>query len=345
MKYVSEFDLNGEVVAVKDREARDVIDRIEKTELVVIGDSFTQGVTAGGIVPTEQQLPTLLAQYLGLRLHNYGVSGSGYTIAGNLFMSQAERANKDTTYDHNKVKYVAVIGGINDVNFNSSADVAGSANALRSYLQRSFPAAKIVQFPCWGSVSFTTFDSWKVFGALGYGDDPNAPVYYYPECTTALVGYPQYVSTDNIHPNLFGYDILAKCMVSLLHGTYYERRTSSYITAPTAHDGWDTSNLAIYMDKDCITFAGSIKATKTIGADDVDVCDIPAPFTFPTPLSCSIPRRDLTGITSVVCDFAPPVTLSSSYTVGGMRIFADGGSTITVGTTFPINMTIRRRPF
>ena len=352
MRYVSEFEVSGEVLTIKDKEAREEIVRLTEhidneklTELVIIGDSFTQGVTAGGFVPIEQQLPTLLGKYLGLNVHNYGISEYGYTIAGKLFMTQAQTANNDNSYNHNKVKYVAIIGGINDVNHNPDGDIAGSANALRSYLQGVFPNAKIVQFPCWGGVSFTTFDSWKVFGALGYGDDPNTPVYYYPECTTALVGYPQYVSSDNIHPTAFGYEILAKCMVALLNGTYYERRRNSYITAPTAHEGWNTNNLTIYMDKDCITFAGSITATKDITVDDLDVCDIPAPFTFPTPLSCSIPRGDLSGITSVVCEFTPPNTLTSMNTVGNIRIFTDGGKTITNGTTFPINMTVRRRPF
>lgn len=358
MRYVSEIEVSGEVLTIKDREARNGLDSLKEyietlpaptdnklTELVVIGDSFTLGVTTGGILPVEQQLPTLLSKYLGLNLHNYGISEYGYTIAGKLFMMQAQTANNDNSYDHTKVKYVAIIGGINDVNHNPDGDIAGSANALRSYLQGVFPNAKIVQFPCWGGVSFTTFASWKVFSALGYGDDPNTPVYYYPECTTALVGYPQYVCDDNIHPTAVGYDILAKCMLALLNGTYYERRTNSYIIAPNAHDGWNTDNLTIYMDRDSITFAGSISATKDITVNDLDVCDIPAPFTFPTPLSLSIPRADLSGVTSVVCEFTPPLTLTSAYTVGNIRIFTDGGKTITNGTTFPINMTIRRRPF
>lgn len=347
MRYVSEFEVSGEVLTIKDKEAREGIDRLndEKlTELVVIGDSFTQGVTAGGVVPIEEQLPTLLGKYLGLNVHNYGISEYGYTIAGKLFMTQAQTANNDNSYDHSKVKYVAIIGGINDVNFNPDGDIAGSANALRSYLQGAFPNAKIVQFPCWGGVSFTTFASWKVFGALGYGDDPNTPVYYYPECTTALVGYPQYVSNDNIHPTAFGYDILAKCMLALLNGTYYERRRNSYITAPTAHDGWNTDNLAIYMDKDCITFSGTVVATKDITSDDLDICDIPAPFTFPTSFSTAVARFDLTGAV-LTLQFTPPLTLTNAQTTGNITLFADGGKTIVSGTTIPIYVSVRRRPF
>lgn len=347
MKYVSEFEVGGEVLTIKDKEAREGVDKIngEKlTELVVIGDSFTQGVTAGGIVPIEQQLPTLLGKYLGLNVHNYGISEYGYTIAGKQFMTQAQNANNDNSYDHSKVKYVAIIGGINDVNFNPDGDIAGSANALRSYLQGAFPNAKVVQFPCWGGVSFTTFASWKVFGALGYGDDPNTPVYYYPECTTALVGYPQYVSNDNIHPTAFGYDILAKCMVALLNGTYYERRRNSYITAPTAHEGWNTDNLAIFMDNDCITFSGTVVSTKDITSDDLDICDIPAPFTFPTTFSTAVARFDLTGAV-LTLEFTPPLTLTSAQTTGNITLFADGGKTIVNGTTIPIYVSVRRRPF
>lgn len=374
MRYVSEFEVSGEVHPIKDKEARTEIDELTKhtnneinrvtnhideevdrltkyiddaklTELVVIGDSFTKGITAGGVVPKEQQLPTLLGKYLDLTVHNYGISEYGYTIPGKLFMTQAQTAEKDTSYDHNKVKYVAIIGGINDVNFHSDGDIAGSANALRSYLQGIYRNAKIVQFPCWGGVSFTLNNSWKVFGALGYGDDPNTPVYYYPELTTALVGYPQYVSNDDVHPTGLGYVILAKCMVALLNGTYYEQRRNCYITGPKAHPGWDTSNLTIYMDKDTITFDGVVTATETITVDTLDVCDIPAPFTFPHEIAVPIQRNDLSGKASVGAMFTPPLTLSSWHTIGQIRVFTDAGVAMVKGTNLQIHVTVRRRPF
>lgn len=365
-KYVKEFEVLGETVKIKDEEARQNVVLLDKnttekfadvdkalgkkvdelTELVFIGDSFSTGYQPNGSYLIEtQRIPNLFAKYTGLNLHNYAVNGSGYTINENTFYTQALSAIGDTSYDHSLVKYCVVLGGINDVNFNSSANIGEASASVRAILYENFPNCKVLQFPNWGGVSFTTFNSWNVFGSIGYSVD-NYPVYYYPYNALCLVGYPNYVNSDNIHPNSIGASIIAKSMVALINGSYYTHGRGSYIH-PTAHDGWDTSNLTLYMSKDTINCFGFIKATKQITGDDLDVCDIPAPFTFPVPVFFLGIRTDVVSTLeqSIQVYVTPPITLTDNPTVGKINLGVDATKTIESGTLIGITFSIPRLPF
>lgn len=383
-KEVKEFEVLGQVIPVKDAVARENIETLSRqtnmqistvnqrvfnveedvnsfkqqttenfnkkvtalTELVFIGDSFGTGYQAGGgVLPTDKRIPNLFAKYTGLNLHNYSVNASGYTIADNTFYSQALSASNDNSFDHNLVKYCVVLGGINDVNFNSDANIKSASANLRSKLYEAFPNCKVLQFPNWGGVSFNTFNSWKVFSQIGYSTDNN-PVYYYPYNALCLVGYPQYVNDDNIHPNESGANIIAKSMVSLINGSYYNHGDVSYIH-PVAHDGWDTSALTIYMTKETINCFGFIKATKEITGDDLDVCDLPAPFTFPVGCSFLGLRSDVLSTTeqAIQVYVNPPLTLTSAPTIGNITLGVDAGKTIASGAQIAITFSIPRLPF
>ena len=87
----------------------------EFTELIVIGDSYAQGI---GASDAAHRYANIVANALGLNLHNYGIGGTGFNNQGSAgngrFDNQINIAINDDSYPHNKVKYIIVEGGTND---------------------------------------------------------------------------------------------------------------------------------------------------------------------------------------------------------------------------------------
>lgn len=113
------------------------------TEMVIIGDSWS----TTGYDATESQLWWyLFAERANLTPHNYASSGQGYVHGALKFNQQLGNANNDTTYDHNKVKYVFIFGSLNDKTeyeadeANTLNTIIATANLAKTY----FPNAQVV---------------------------------------------------------------------------------------------------------------------------------------------------------------------------------------------------------
>lgn len=117
-----------------------VLDNETTTEIVVFGDSWTDSS-----VP-EAKWPQYVADHLQLTLHNYAVNGAGYVMpVTNLISSQVTVAEYDSTYNHNKVRYVVLGGGINDYRNNVTLnDLKAEITTLYYRLKTIYPNAKII---------------------------------------------------------------------------------------------------------------------------------------------------------------------------------------------------------
>lgn len=152
---VTSFNVQGDKIHIKDAIARDQIedlnDRVddleaELTDIVFFGDSWTVG---SGANSSADRYSSKLATALNLTERNYGVGAAGFIIPGNTIADQITRATSQMSEaERAKVKYVVIVGGINDVRHYGSTDYfsqyAQAVGAAYNAAALSFPRAKIV---------------------------------------------------------------------------------------------------------------------------------------------------------------------------------------------------------
>ena len=131
----------------------------EKTEMVVIGDSFSSRTYLPDT--TKKLWCERVAERLGLNLHNYADPGSGFVADGDerqsTFNTQINEAYNDTSFDNSKVAYVFIYGGTNDLRYSDTTTKSNFTSAYDtafSNAREKFPNAKIVYL---GSTCFATF--------------------------------------------------------------------------------------------------------------------------------------------------------------------------------------------
>ena len=276
MKFFDGISILGQKIFCKDSVLTSRVDAIEPlankimTEMIVIGDSFSIGYLSGGATASPN-MSDMIADSLGLNLHNYGVGGAGYTINGNTFDMQATQAINDPSFNHNKVKYIFVIGGINDANFNPTADLKGASNALVYRLHSAFPDALIVLTPCWAAPTMTSaFEQ-------HFRDICTVPVSFQNVITLydnlkCLIGYSDLIGSDNIHPTQAGYTILAENILALLNGTGLARGKSVNLIS---NANWDVSSANVFRGEDFIRIFGFVKANVNItDPSQLTICQI-----------------------------------------------------------------------
>lgn len=339
----------------------DAITDAELTELVFIGDSFGTGYNSEGDSYIEsKRIPTRLAAQLHLNLHNYAVNAAGYTITDNTFLSQANAAIADTSFNHSKVKYIVIFGGINDVNNHDSSlsyaslrtAVANAAHTVIYTLANHFTNVDIIIMPNWGAVSFTTFDSWVVFNSLAYFGlaTTSRNIRVITDSAMALVGYTNLVQSDNIHPNELGSMVYANCLASLINGSRFKWTALGYKTdyyVPSSTTGWNNSQLTIYKNGYDFCVMGYTKANTTITASNLSnypiAVDIPRPFTFPVEQIVTGIRSDTGEAVGIL--ITPPLTLSDSNYTEGKITLVGLTSSLAVSTTISISAVIPGKPF
>lgn len=110
------------------------VNRLDKNIIVAIGDSWTSNTNQNAI------WKTVLANALNYEVKNYSQSGTGFITGTNTFISQAQTAVNDTTLDKNKVAFVVVIGGVNDVIYGNAtfSTLISPIQTLFKYLEDQF---------------------------------------------------------------------------------------------------------------------------------------------------------------------------------------------------------------
>ena len=111
------------------------------TEMVVLGDSWSDLNVANVVWPTKS------AALLHLNLHDYASSGAGFVKpTNNLISSQVTALENDTSYSKLKVKYVVIMGGVNDYYLNNVdySDLKPAIMSVISDVKALCPNAKIL---------------------------------------------------------------------------------------------------------------------------------------------------------------------------------------------------------
>ena len=113
---------------------------IELTEMVVFGDSWSDPEV------TDAIWGAYLAGKLNLSVHNYAKNAAriANTVTNNL-AAQVTTAEGDTSYNKDKVKYVFIVGGINDYRNNTNKQTVADAAVLAiERCKTLYPNAKIL---------------------------------------------------------------------------------------------------------------------------------------------------------------------------------------------------------
>ncbi|MGN6427102.1 MAG: SGNH/GDSL hydrolase family protein [Leifsonia sp.] len=169
-------------------------------QVVAIGDSIAFGK---GVRPDEAW-PALIARQHGWQLTDLAVSGSGFVKAG--WNGTTYRQQVDTALTLNP-DYILIAATRNDRN-EAPAAVTASATELLGELHDAFPKAHIIGITAvWGSdqppASIDTVDAIAEKAVTDVGGT-------FLDIGFPLVGHPELLQADGIHPNAAGDRTVAK---------------------------------------------------------------------------------------------------------------------------------------
>ena len=117
------------------------VDRFTDPQMIIIGDSWSDVTQTDGIT----KWPILFAEeHPDITIHNYARGGSSVAGADNFAVNgtmggQVAAAIADTSFDHDQVKYIAIMGGVNDIRgYSGDPQTSGITlgNAFASLISR-----------------------------------------------------------------------------------------------------------------------------------------------------------------------------------------------------------------
>lgn len=157
---------------------------------------------------------------------NYGVSGAGFTVSGNLIISQLRDAGDLSVFD-----VIIIDAGTNDYGYQASLDAVQTAvNEVRTYIAENAPSAKVVWIlPInWSRQSLITATlSWGITmddyrsviynSALNYGDSViDGSRFGFPDNETD--SRHDVLIPDGVHPSIIGHKQYADAVYDALIG-------------------------------------------------------------------------------------------------------------------------------
>ena len=145
MADISKIEIEGTSYDIKDQGARDLIANINNEEIIIVGDSYLEGV--GTTNPATDNFGYLLMQKLGMNgtnFHRWAEGGSSFTNQGsqghNWLQIVESRKNEVTRANITKIIFV---GGYNDINANSGDDINTAISNTIAAVKSNFVNAKI----------------------------------------------------------------------------------------------------------------------------------------------------------------------------------------------------------
>lgn len=276
------------------------------TEMVVIGDSYS----SRSYLATPNKLwCEIVASDLGLNLHNYADPGAGFLNHGDerqsTFITQIAEAASDTTFRNNKVKYLFIMGGVNDLRYYSSNAISTftqAYNQLCINARNSFPTAKIVYLGCPTFLNFeqksmsdgqTVTQLW-VDNYIKNCDQAKNKQIAFLDMTLFYLGMSNYFG-DGVgnHPNAIAHRDLAQAIINGLTNSgnafrhlitatpVIDTQSASHFTVGTTTVGENNYQLRI-TDKEI-----NIYLSTAVTRDDVNqnLCVMDLPFNMIIPYS------------------------------------------------------------
>lgn len=209
--------------------------------MVVFGDSWSMD-NYPYVSDQNSMWHHIIAQQLNLRLKNYAVSGSGYSVTSNSFISQLNTAQNDVSLNKDQVRYVFIYGGINDLNFGDTVRTQYETNVetMLSRVKAYFTKSQIIVLGC------NTED--KIRRGAGSNSDMSAMDLNKIQCNVArdlgltfictlgfLYGYTETIDQNNHHPTELGQIRLGSCILSALNGNTTNDYNNRYVQLDMQH--------------------------------------------------------------------------------------------------------------
>lgn len=344
MSDVKEFEVLGKIIEIKDAYARNELNnKADKlSEIVWLGDSFSTGWQSPGTY-LAHSIPSIVSAKLGLNIHNYGVDDAGYVHTGvnnSTFYQQAVTSVNDDTLDRESVKYVCILGGVNDfndVNVNAT-QIEYASISLINYLMSNYSNATIIEIPNWCAFNFdySTIDKLLAAGHIDIGNY-NRRYMFLKQNLLSLVGRTEYINADNLHPNQNGAAYMAECIYYLINGVTPPVNEIISVVSGSAFD----CHLRICEDFYGYTIEGYARALETITGVNNNICLIQNPhFTYFEPKY--LLNSSKTGKANCTLQIAGAIPLNPTYTQGYINMYWDNGNTIVAGDDIPMYIRINK---
>ena len=259
MKNVSKFNILGEDIFIKDKDARTATEENKKeiaknneaiqkeiaknneaiqsvnvlneqNKIIIISDSYGTGQTAEGYVTSYiQQIKNIVGDSY---IYSSAVGGAGFTM-GTTFLQQLQNLNVP---DKDNVKGIYFIGGYNDQPADAGM-ISTAFDNVKKYVAENYKNASVhIGFCAWSTSPSTLTGLQNVLywysSFCGYRNFKFIHGLEYALHDTSLM------SSDKIHPNETGHTFLASYFLSyLITGSisvhYYSRQQTV-----TALNGW-----------------------------------------------------------------------------------------------------------
>lgn len=201
------------------------LDSFVQTEVVWIGDSYTQANSLGA--DQNKRFATLVSQRLGLTEHNYAAGGSDFISGGSTgtnYIGQLNNAINEMTAEQKRAtKYMFVMGTRNMPYNNPNASLNDYYSAINHFFttaHEAFPNTELVFIPMlWDAVPLSTDYrkclQWCEQCALSL----TAPVTSFFNAYLWLMGRYGDLLTDGVHPNVNGHNLMATHIYNLVKGS------------------------------------------------------------------------------------------------------------------------------
>ena len=292
MADVSKFNILGELVNVKDEKCRLDLDMLEKkvsddeknysrdkSEIIVLGDSISQGWLSKGSYSINAP-HVILGVKLDKNVHNYGVNASGYTIVNNSFSSQANKAVSDNSYDHNKVFAIFIIGGVNDLNNDEvTFDVIrNNRDIVINILSNEFKGVPIYLIPTYSANILSVQREFKLSALTSKITVKNSCAVICKKLALWTYNNASYVSSDYIHFTDEGYNIYANDIVSVIFGGDCGSFIDCYKEIKL--NGAFNGTLYLCRNDKTVTFYTYCNILKNLDGSNNKLCSLPELF-FP----------------------------------------------------------------
>lgn len=226
-----------------------------KTDIIVIGDSYSKysyDYSNGVVVQSGDELWNKVKANSSIEnVYNYAVGGAGFintTYTAKTFYAQLTDAIADA-HDVDKLRKVIVFGGTNDYALDNLSGMQSALSQLMALyagsIYKDVPLCIVFNKAGYSSNRHHDINALMLRGKV---TSSNANVTFV-NAGGYLCGYPQ-LGNDNVHPNTFGYNNLARLMCAIVEGQPLPMTNSVQLTPTLAEDDPVTLQLSDAFIKD-----------------------------------------------------------------------------------------------
>lgn len=181
---------------------------VEGPVVAFLGDSYTVGARASS---ENTRWSSLVSKELGWSEQNFGIADTGYLVEGAM-ANGAPYADRIPAVAEAKPEIVVVSGGLNDM-FSSTPDIVASINATYTELRAALPDARIIAVsPLWTAGEPVPEQMLAINDAVR--EAAVAVEAEYMDIGQPLVGHPEWMHSDKVHPLDEGYAAIAEAFLS-----------------------------------------------------------------------------------------------------------------------------------